>query len=106
MTPQDDDIFTRLERALAEAHRSRTESVLGPDLAHAVMRDIHRLTAHGAQSEPGRGWIDGVVWRIAMVTAGFAAIVAVSAMWYAATDRGTFTALVAEEFDEVSAFGE
>ncbi len=106
MTPQDDDKFSRLERALAETHRSRHEPVLGPELAHAVMRDIHRSAGHALRSARGRGGIESVVWRTAMVMAGLAALVVAAALWYAGTERGALTALVTEEFDEVSALGE
>jgi anti-sigma-K factor RskA len=106
MTRQDDDKFAQLERVLADAHRSRSEPALGPELAQAVMRDIHGLSDRRRSSRPESGWIESVVWRSAMATAGLAAFLVVAAVWYTASERGEQPALLAEEFDEDSAFGE
>ena len=106
MTAHDDDKYDQLERALAEVHRSRTEPVLGPDLAQAVMRDVYRLFRQKLQSEEKRGGVDSVVWRAAVMTAGFAAVFVMAAMWYVGTERGELSALVAEEVDEAATFGE
>lgn len=105
MAPRNDEDLERLERALAEAHRSGHEPELGRDWARQVMQDVRRELA--GRRHPGEfPGIDRLVWRSAVVAVGFAIILAGAAALYVGTEPVEFAALVAEEVDVIPAFGE
>ena len=98
MTRLSDEDLNKLERALAEAHRSRQEPALGADWARHVMRDIRREAAghrHLMQST----WIDRFVWRAAAVAAMLAMIFAGSVLVYSGKDTREFSALLSDELE-------
>ncbi|HYM37012.1 MAG TPA: hypothetical protein VES96_01265 [Nitrospiraceae bacterium] len=96
MTQRSDEDFNKLERALAEAHRSRQEPVLGRDWIQHVMRDIRLEEARSATLFGG---IALVVWRGAAVAATVALIVAASALVYTGQSEGELTALLSDELE-------
>lgn len=96
MTQRSDKDLAKLERALAEAHRSRREPALGPDWVRHVMQDIRLEEAQPAMPFAGLAF---VVWRGAAVAASIALIAAASAMMYASQSEGELTALLSEELE-------
>ncbi len=98
MTRLSDEDLNKLERALAEAHRSRQEPALGADWARHVMWDIRREAAgHGQPMKSA--WIDHAVWRGAAVASVLALIFAVSALVYSTNrDAVEIAALLSDEF--------
>lgn len=99
MTRLSDEDLNKLERALAEAHRSREEPALGEDWARQVMQDIRQGTARHGQPVKSTG-IDYLVWRAAALAAVFALIFAASVLVYS-TDRDAveLASLLSGEFD-------
>src|SRR5688572_19395833 len=98
MTPLSDEDLNKLERALAEGHRSRQEPSLGADWVRDLMQDIRREAA-GRQNSmqfPGNPLL---VWRTAAVAAVLALIVAGSVLVYAGKDTVELAALLSEEFE-------
>ena len=93
-----DEDLNKLERALAEAHRSRQEPALGADWARHVMRDIRR-EATGHRSLMQSTWIDRFVWRAAAVAAMLAMIFAGSVLVYSGKDTREFAALLSDELE-------
>ena len=98
MTALNDDGVDKLERALSEAHRSRQEPLLGAAWALRVMRDIRREAA-GRRHPVGLSGVDRLVWRTAAVAAGFAVVLAGTALVYTGKDAAESTALLSNEFD-------
>lgn len=98
MTRLSDEDLNKLERALAEAHRSRQEPALGEDWAQHVMQDIRR-EAVGHRHLVQFTWIDGLVWRAAAVAAVLALIFAGSVLVYSGKDTLELAALLSDEFD-------
>jgi hypothetical protein len=98
MLPLNDEGVDKLERALSEAHRSRQEPLLGADWALRVMLDIRREAA-GRRHPVEFPGVDRLVWRTAAVAAGFAVVLAGTALVYTGKDAAESTALLSNEFD-------
>ena len=98
MTRLSDEDLNKVERALAEAHRSRQEPALSEDWARHVMRDIRRGAAGSRHLMPSAG-LARVVWRAAAVAAMLAMIFAGSVLVYSGKDKLELTALLSHEFD-------
>ena len=103
MTRRSDEDLIKLERALAEAHRSRQEPALGADWVRHVMRDVRREEERAAMPFAG---IAFVVWRGAAVAATVALIVAASALVYTGQSEGELTALLSEDLEVGAPLGE
>lgn len=98
MTQLNEEDLDKLERALAEAHRSRQDPSLGADWARHVMRDI-RQGAIAHRQPMMSTWIDRLVWRAAAVAAVLALIFASSVVVYSSKDRVELASLLSDEFD-------
>ena len=98
MTRLSDEDLNKLDRALAEAHRSRQDPALGTDWARHVMQDIRRKAAGHRPAMPFAG-LARVVWRAAAVAAMLAMIFAGSVLVYSGKDKLELTALLSHEFD-------
>lgn len=98
MTRLNDENLDKLERALAEAHRSQQAPALGPDWTNHVMRDIRQQAGGHKQRRPVT-WIDTLVWRTAAVAATLALVFAGSAWVYTDKDTGELTAMLADDLD-------
>lgn len=96
MTRRSDEDAAKLERALAEAYRSRREPALGVDWVRHVMRDIRREEERAAMPFAG---VAGAVWRGAAVAAVLALIFTASMLVYTGGDAGELTALLVDELD-------
>ena len=105
MTRLNDDNLKKIERALAEAHRSRQEPSLGPDWTFRVMRDIRRESAEHGQSMIALG-LDRLVWRTAAVAAVLALVFSGSVLFYSNRDAVELTALLSNELDVVMPLSE
>lgn len=93
-----DEDLNKLERALAEAHRSGQEPTLGADWARHVMRDIRR-EAVGHRHLMQSTWIDRLVWQAAAVAAVLALIFAGSVLVYSGKDTVELAALLSDELE-------
>ena len=102
MTRRSDEDLAKLERALAEAHRSRREPAFGADWVRHVMRDI-RQEERVAMPFAGVAF---VVWRGAAVAATVALIVAASALVYTGQDEGELTALLSDDLEAAASLSE
>ena len=98
MTRLSDEDLNKLERALAEAHRSRQEPSLGADWVGHVMQDIRREAAGRRNSMQFPG-IPLLVWRTAAVAAGLAVVLAGSVLVYTGQDTIELAGLLSEEFE-------
>ena len=98
MTRLNDENIDKLERALAEAHRSRQQPSLGADWARHVMRDIRQGAAEHRYPMMAT-WIDRLVWRAAAVAAVLALIFASSVVVYSGKDTVELASLLSDEFD-------
>lgn len=98
MTRLSDEDLDKLERALAESHRSRQEPSLGADWVRHVMQDIRREAAGTGPAMPSAG-IARAVWRTAAVAAVLAVIVVGSVLVYTGQDTVELAALLSEEFE-------
>lgn len=98
MTRLNDEHLKSVERALAEAHRSRQEPSLGADWTLRVMRDIRREAAGHGQSTMALG-LDRLVWRTAAVAAVLALIFTGSVLVNTHEDTVELTALLSSELD-------
>lgn len=103
MTRRSDEDAAKLERALAEAHRSRREPALGVDWVRHVMQDIRREEERAAMPFAGLAF---VVWRGAAVAATVALIVAASALVYTGQGEGELTALLSDDLEAAASLGE
>jgi hypothetical protein len=98
MTTLNDDDLKKIERALADAHRSRQTPLLGADWSFRVMRDIRREA--GAQGPWIRSLgLDRLVWRTAAVAAVLALVFTGSVFLYINGEAVDLTALLSGEFD-------
>ncbi|MGH2396444.1 MAG: hypothetical protein ACRDFW_05540 [bacterium] len=98
MTRLSDEDLNKVERALAEAHRSRQEPALGEDWGRHIMRDIRQGAAGHRHAMPSAG-LARVVWRGAAVAALLALLFAGSVFVYSSKDAVELTALLSHEFD-------
>lgn len=105
MTRLNDDDLKKVERALAEAHRSRQDPVFGPDWAHHVMRDIRRLANGSGRSMVSLG-LERFVWRTAAVAAVLALVFTGSVLLYTDRDTVELTSLLSNEVDAVAPLSE
>ena len=105
MTRLNDDNLKKIERALAEAHRSRQEPSLGPDWSLHLMQDIRREANGPQQSRIARG-LDQLVWRTAAVAAALALVFTGSVLFYSNRDAAELTALLSNEVDVVVSLSE
>jgi len=96
MTRLSDEDLNKVERALAEAHRSCQEPVLGGDWAQDVMRDIRQGAAGRGHAIPLTG-IYGIVWQGAAAAAVLALIVSATGLVYSSRDPVDLTALLSDE---------
>ena len=103
MTRRSDEDLEKLERALAEAHRSRQEPALDADWARHVMRDILREEEQAAMPFAG---IAFAVWRGAAVAATVALVVAASSLVYTGQGEGELTALVSDDLEAAASLSE
>ncbi len=103
MTRRSDEDAAKLERALAEAYRSRREPALGVDWVRHVMRDIRREEERAAMPFAGLAF---VVWRGAAVAATVALIVAASALVYTGQGEGELTALLSDDLEAAASLSE
>lgn len=103
MTRRSDEDAVKLERALAEAYRSRQEPALGSDWLRHVMRDIRREEERAAMPFAG---IAFVVWRGAAVAATVALIVAVTSLMYPGQGEGELTALLSDDLEAAASLSE
>jgi hypothetical protein len=98
MTRLNDEDLKKVERALAETHRSRQEPSLGANWAHHVMRDIREVAAGPGHSMISLG-LDRLVWRTAAVAAVLALVFTGSVLFYTNGDAVEPTSLLSSEFD-------
>ena len=98
MTRLSDENLDKLERALAETHRSQQAPVLGPDWTSDVMRDIRQKAGRRRHQRPVT-WIDSLVWRTAAVAATLALVFAGSAWVYTDKDTGELTTMLVDDLD-------
>ena len=101
----DDESLNRIERALLESYRSRSDVSYDPNMTQHVMRDIRRIAEERSRWAP-TVLLDQLVWRTATITAAVVLIgtlVTVSFLRPAAWDSHT---LVVEEFEVVPRLGE
>ena len=98
MTQLNDEQLKKVERALAEAHRSRQAPVLGADWSLHVMQDIRRDAAEPGPSTILSGF-DRLVWRTAAVAAVLALIFTGSVWLTTNQDTVELTALLSSELD-------
>ena len=103
MIRRSDDDAAKLERALAEAHRSRQVPAFGADWVHHVMRDVRREKERAAMPFAG---IAFVVWRGAAVAATVALIVAASSLVYTGQGEGELTALLSDDLEAAASLSE
>jgi hypothetical protein len=106
MAHQDDDKIHKIERAMAENYRTRSEFPFGAlDVTQAVMRDIRRATG-------GKEWwtpsvvLDQLVWRTATITAAVVLMVTVITVGLFRPQVGENPGVLAEEFESVPLFGD
>ncbi len=105
MTRLNDDDLKKVERVLAEAHRSRQDPVFGSDWAHHVMRDIRRLANGSGRSMVSLG-LERFVWRTAAVAAVLALVFTGSVLLYTDRDTVELTSLLSNEVDAVAPLSE
>lgn len=98
MTPLSDQDLEKLERALAEAHRSRPEPSLGAAWTGQVLRDIRREAARPwrAMASPG---IARLLRRVAAIAAVLALVLAGFLVVDAGEDTVELAALLSEEVE-------
>ena len=105
MAHQDDTIH-KLERALAESYRTRSELPFDAlDVTQAVMRDIRRSTGEKERWTPSVV-LDQLVWRAATITAAVVLMVTVITVGLFRPQVGENPGLLAEEFESVPLFGD
>lgn len=105
MTRLTDEDFNKLERALAEAHRSREEPSLDADWVRCVMEDIRRHAARPWRVIPSLG-IARIVRRAAAIAAVLALVLAGSLLVYTGEDTVELAALLSEEVEPGEPAGE
>ena len=98
MTRLSDEDLDKLERALAESHRSRQEPSLGADWVRHVMQDVRREAAGPGLMMPSPG-IAHTVRRAAAIAAVLALILVGSVLVYTGQDTVELAALLSEEFE-------
>ena len=98
MTQLNDDNLKNVERALAEAHRSRQAPSFGADWTLRVMRDIRREAAGHGPATLSLG-LDRLVWETAAAAAVLALIFAGSVWFNTNTDTVELSALLSSELD-------
>jgi len=98
MTRLSDEDLNKLERALAESHRSRQEPSLGADWVRHVMQDVRREAARPRQALLSAG-IAYTVRQAAAVAAALALILVGSVLVYTGQDTVELAALLSEEFE-------
>ncbi len=95
---QDDDKMQRLERALSEAHRHRSEPALGPAWLRSVMWDVRRASSE--ESRPNGGFVvEQQVWRAAALAAAVALVLTFSLVVLSWTGLGESPEMLVEEFE-------
>ncbi len=104
MTQHNDENFNRLERALIDGYRSRSDVSQTVDVTRDVMRDIRQLATERTRWTPA-AVLDQLVWRTATITAAVV-LVAVLTVGLLRPPSGEGPALVAEELESVPLFGE
>lgn len=105
MAHRDNDVH-KLERALTESYRSRSEISFGTiDVTHDVMRDIRRTAAETGPWAPSVV-LDQLVWRTATITAAVVLTLTVLMVGLLRPQTGESAGLFAEEFESVPLFGE
>jgi hypothetical protein len=105
MTRLRDEDLNKLERALAEAHRSRQEPSLDADWVRDLMQDVRREAAGPGQVVPFPG-IAHTVRRAAAIAAVLALILVGSVLVYTGQDTVELAALLSEEFETGEPLGE
>ena len=98
MTRLSDEDLNKLERALAEAHRSREEPSLGQDWAGQVMQYIRRNAAMPGRVMPSTG-IVGIMRRAAAIAVVLALVLAGFLLVDTGQDTVELAALLSEEFE-------
>ncbi|HKW85849.1 MAG TPA: hypothetical protein VJM82_02155 [Nitrospiraceae bacterium] len=98
MTRLNDEDLDKLERALAEAHRSRQQPSLGVGWDRHVLRDIRQGAAEHRYPMMST-WIDRLVWRAAAAAAVLALVFAGSVAVYSSKDTVELASLLSDEFD-------
>ena len=101
-----DNEIDKLERALTETYRARSDIPLGEvNVTQDVMRAVRRST-----SERG-GWIpsvvlDQIVWRTATIAAAVVLVVTILTVGMFRTTMGETGGMLAEEFESTPLFGD
>ena len=104
MTHHDDKNTNRLERALIDGYRSRSD-VRDVNVTQDVMRDIRR-SAGERQWWGAATVLDQLVWRTATITAAVVLVATMVTVGLLRSPAGESPALVAEELESVPLFGE
>ena len=100
-----DDEIQKVERALIESYRSRSDlQFRAADVTQGVMREIRQ------KRESGR-WdpsvvLDQLVWRTATIAAAVVLAVMVVTVGLIRTTHGESEGLLAEEFESVPLYGD
>jgi anti-sigma factor RsiW len=105
MTPYDGEHLNRLERALIENYRSRSDVSRTVDVTQDVMRDIRRSATERSRWMPAMV-LDQLVWRTATITAAVVLMATVLTVGLLRPPGWDSPALVAEELEAVPLFGE
>lgn len=98
MTRLSDEELNKLERALAEAHRSHREPALDADWVRHVMQDIHRGAARPWPVMPSPG-IARIVRRAAAIAAVLTLVLAGFLLVSTGEDPVELAALLSEEVE-------
>lgn len=102
---QDDEVL-KLERALTEVYRSRSEVPSDSvEVTQDVMWHIRRLTSGESNVWMQSGTLDQLIWRTAAITAAVVMIVTIFAVETFRTTAGESGVLLEEEFESTSLFG-
>jgi hypothetical protein len=96
-----DKDLEKVERVLAETHRTRHVPLLGPAWTQRVMRDIRSGAIREGNGNAGRG-VEQLVWRTAAVAAAVAVVLTASIVAVSWTGSSESAGLLAEEFESVS----
>ena len=101
-----DDEINKLERALAETYRSRSDVPFGEvNVTQDVMRTIRRSAGEGGRWIPSVV-LDQIVWRTATIAAAVVLVVTILAVGMFQPTAGESAGLLAEEFESTPLFGD